>query len=165
MSRRWPSARRSATGAARGHWLGNLGNAYADLGQVEKAIEYYQQALAISQETGDRRGEGNHLRQPGESPTPPGAGGKGHRILPAGAGHQPGDRRPARRGVTTLGNLGNAYADLGQVEKAIGNAYAGLGQVEKAIEYLRQALTIFEEVKSPNADIIRQNLAIIEQGL
>ena len=26
-----------------------------------KAIEYYEQALKISRETGDRRGEGNHL--------------------------------------------------------------------------------------------------------
>jgi len=28
---------------------------------VEQAIEYHQQALAISREVGDRRGEGNHL--------------------------------------------------------------------------------------------------------
>jgi tetratricopeptide (TPR) repeat protein len=30
------------------------------LGQVEQAIAYYQQALAIAREIGDRRGEGNH---------------------------------------------------------------------------------------------------------
>ncbi|NWJ98649.1 MAG: tetratricopeptide repeat-containing protein, partial [Chloroflexi bacterium] len=30
--------------------LGNLGNAYADLGRVEEAIGYYEQALAISRE-------------------------------------------------------------------------------------------------------------------
>ena len=57
--------------------LGNLG--IASLGQVEKAIDYYQQALAISQEIGDRRGEGNHgLGQPGARLGVPGAGGKGH---------------------------------------------------------------------------------------
>ncbi|MCP4283077.1 MAG: tetratricopeptide repeat protein, partial [Gammaproteobacteria bacterium] len=44
-----------------GAHLGNLGNAYSDLGQVEKAIEYYQQALTISREIGHRQGEGNHL--------------------------------------------------------------------------------------------------------
>ena len=44
-----------------GSQLGNLGLAYSDLGQVEKAIDHYQQALAISREIGDRRGEGNHL--------------------------------------------------------------------------------------------------------
>ena len=38
--------------------LGNLGNAYSDLGQVEKAIEYHKQALVIAKEIGDRRNEG-----------------------------------------------------------------------------------------------------------
>jgi len=40
-----------------GAFLGNLGNAYSDLGQVERAIESYEQALAIAREIGDRRGE------------------------------------------------------------------------------------------------------------
>jgi tetratricopeptide (TPR) repeat protein len=31
------------------------------LGQYEKAIEHYNQALAISREIGDRQGEGNRL--------------------------------------------------------------------------------------------------------
>jgi tetratricopeptide (TPR) repeat protein len=44
-----------------GAHLGNLGNAYRDLGQVARAIEYYQQALAIAREIGDRRGEGADL--------------------------------------------------------------------------------------------------------
>jgi tetratricopeptide (TPR) repeat protein len=35
-----------------------LGNAYRALGQVEKAIEQYEQALAIAREIGDRQGEG-----------------------------------------------------------------------------------------------------------
>ena len=41
--------------------LGNLGNAYSHLGELRKAIEYYEQALKISKEIGDRRGEGNRL--------------------------------------------------------------------------------------------------------
>ncbi|RMI06788.1 MAG: tetratricopeptide repeat-containing protein, partial [Calditrichaeota bacterium] len=44
-----------------GAHLGHLGLAYRDLGQVEKAIEYHTQALAISREIGDRRGEGADL--------------------------------------------------------------------------------------------------------
>jgi tetratricopeptide (TPR) repeat protein len=43
-----------------GAFLGNLGNAYSALGQVEKAIDYYEQALAIAREIGHRQGEGNH---------------------------------------------------------------------------------------------------------
>jgi len=41
--------------------LGNLGLAYSDLGEPRKAIEFYEQALAIAREIGDRRGEGNRL--------------------------------------------------------------------------------------------------------
>jgi tetratricopeptide (TPR) repeat protein len=33
-----------------GIWLGNLGNAYSDLGDTKKAIEYYEQALKINPE-------------------------------------------------------------------------------------------------------------------
>jgi len=44
-----------------GAWLGNLGLAYSEMGQADKAIEYYQQALDIAREVGDRRSEGNSL--------------------------------------------------------------------------------------------------------
>ena len=41
--------------------VGGLGNAYDSLGQYDKAIEHYNQALAISREIGDRQGEGSIL--------------------------------------------------------------------------------------------------------
>jgi tetratricopeptide (TPR) repeat protein len=44
-----------------GNVIGNLGNVYRYLGQVEKAIEYYQNALVIAREIGDRRNEGAWL--------------------------------------------------------------------------------------------------------
>jgi tetratricopeptide (TPR) repeat protein len=47
--------------APEGNALGSLGIAYADLGEVERAIGYYEQHLAITREIGDRRGEGNAL--------------------------------------------------------------------------------------------------------
>ncbi|MEA3338123.1 MAG: tetratricopeptide repeat protein, partial [Chloroflexota bacterium] len=90
-----------------GNRLGNLGLAYAALGEVEKAIGYYEQALGISQEIGDRRGEGNRL-----------------------------------------GNLGLAYA--------------ALGEVEKARQCWQQSLTIFEQIKSPNAAVVRSWLDGLE---
>jgi hypothetical protein len=37
--------------------LGNLGNAYSILGEDHRAIEYYEQRLAISHAIGDRWGE------------------------------------------------------------------------------------------------------------
>ena len=38
-----------------------MGIAYTDLGETQKAIEYYEQALVIAREIGDRRGEGARL--------------------------------------------------------------------------------------------------------
>jgi tetratricopeptide (TPR) repeat protein len=37
--------------------LGNLGLAYAALGDARKAIEFYEQRMVIAREIGDRRGE------------------------------------------------------------------------------------------------------------
>jgi hypothetical protein len=37
-----------------------------------------------------------------------------------------------------------------------------LGQVEKAIEYYKQSLLIFEEIKSPYAEKVRKWLAELE---
>ena len=41
--------------------LGNLGIAYADVGEVRRAIDLYEQRLVIARELGDRRGEGTVL--------------------------------------------------------------------------------------------------------
>lgn len=38
--------------------LGNIGNAYADLGETHRAIQFYEQALLILRELDDRRGQG-----------------------------------------------------------------------------------------------------------
>ncbi len=51
------AARRLGRKQAEGWHIGNLGNAYADLGETRKAIEFYEQALVIDREIGDRRGE------------------------------------------------------------------------------------------------------------
>jgi len=44
-----------------GNALGNLGNAYKNLGETRRAIQFYEQRLTIAREIGDRRGEGNAL--------------------------------------------------------------------------------------------------------
>jgi tetratricopeptide (TPR) repeat protein len=40
--------------------FGNLRNPHKHLGEARRAIEVYEQALAIAREIGDRRGEANH---------------------------------------------------------------------------------------------------------
>ena len=64
MSRRWLSLARLGTGKARAH-LGNLGIAYRALGQVEQAIDYYQQALVIFEAIGSPNADlvGGWLRE------------------------------------------------------------------------------------------------------
>jgi len=151
--------------------LGNLGLAYSDLGQVEKAIEYHEQALVISKEIGDRRGEGNHLGNLGLANSDLGQVEKAIEyyeqtlVISKEISYRRGEGN-------SLGNLGIAYSHLGQVEKAIeyyeqalviskeiddrrgegnrfgnlGNAYSDLGQVEKAIEYYELSLVISKEI-------------------
>jgi tetratricopeptide (TPR) repeat protein len=41
--------------------LGNLGSAYSDLGEYQRAIETLEQRLVIAREIGDRRGAGTAL--------------------------------------------------------------------------------------------------------
>ncbi len=165
------AARQSKDRSAEGTHLGNLGIAYAALGDARKAIEYHEQALVIAREIGNRRGEGQALNNLGS------------------AYHSLGDARKAiefyEQHLTisreigdcweegaALGNLGLAYFNLGDARKAIefyeqrlviagemgdrrgigialcnlGNAYHSLGDARKAIEFYEQQLTIAREI-------------------
>ena len=53
-SRRWPSTRETGNRDDEAIDLSGLAGCYATLGQTGAAIEHYQQALAISRETGNR---------------------------------------------------------------------------------------------------------------
>ncbi len=57
--------------------------------------------------------------------------------LRRGIGHRPGEGN-------VLGNLGLAYSDL--------------GQTDKARQYLQESLAVFEEIRSPIADTVRECL-------
>nr|QNO47084.1 photosystem I assembly protein Ycf3 [Methanosarcinales archaeon ANME-2c ERB4] len=175
-----------------GDVLGNLGNVYSALGQVEKAIKYYEDALVISREIGDRRGEGADLGNLGRAYSDLGQVEKAIKYYEDALviSREVGDRRGEGN---HLGNLGNAYYALGQVEKAIeyhedalvisreigdrrgegntlgnlGNAYYALGQVEKAIEYHEDALVISREIgdrRGEGADLGNLGLAYSALG-
>ena len=150
---------------------GNLGNVYCDIGKVENAIEYYQQALTIAQEIRHRGGEGSELGHLGLAYYYLGKMEKAIEYYQQALEitQDIGDRRG--EGLH-LSQLGNAYRDIGNVENAIehyhqaleiaqeigdrraegshldnlGQAYYGLGQVEKAIECHQQALEIAQEI-------------------
>ena len=74
----------------------NLGTCHRSLGNIEQAIELYEQALATFRDMATARAKPSTwatwvpLLQPGADPA-------GHRLVPAGVGHRPGDRRPPGR--------------------------------------------------------------------
>jgi tetratricopeptide (TPR) repeat protein len=175
----WTAARR-----AEGTQLGNLGIAHRQQGEGQRAIEYYQQALRIAQEIGDRRGKGNQFGNLGVAYADLG---KVQRAIDyyeqaLAVAREIGDRLAEGN---SLGNLGNAYFTLGEARRAIkyhdqaltisreigdrhgeganlgnlGIAYTALGEARRAIEYLEQALAIFEEIQSPYAQLARTKLA------
>jgi tetratricopeptide (TPR) repeat protein len=165
------AARRAKNRQAEGNALGNLGLAYAALGDARKAIESHTQALAVSREIGDRRGEGQDLGNLGIAYAKLGETRKAIEFYEQAlaASREIGDRRGEG---AVLGNLGLAYAALGDARKAIefyeqqlgiareigdrrgegaalgnlGNAHKNLGDARKAIESHTQALAVSREI-------------------
>ncbi|MFB3149015.1 MAG: tetratricopeptide repeat protein [Alphaproteobacteria bacterium] len=165
------AARRLHDRAMEGVALGNLGLAYAALGETRRAIEFYEQQLVIAREIGDRRGEGNALGNLGVAYRNLGETRRAIEFHEQAlkVSHDIGDRRAEGQ---DLGNLGNAYAELGETRRAIefyeqqlvivreigdrlgegnalgnlGNAYAALGETRRAIEFYEQQLVIVREI-------------------
>lgn len=111
--------------------LGNLGNAYTNLGEMRKGLQYYEQALFISREIGNKSDEGVWLGNLGIVYRALGALQKAVETYEQAlairrkVGYREGE-------ADTLGNLGLAYRDL--------------GDAAKAIEYYEQALAINSEI-------------------
>ena len=164
------AARKLGNPGDEGMASGNLGNAYADLGETRRAIEYYEQHLEIARETGDRPGEGRALNNLGIAYKNLGETRRAieyyEQVLKIT--RETGDRRGEG---TTLGNLGTAYSVLGETRRAIeyyeqhleiaretghrrgeglalqglGVAHADLGETRRAIEYHEQHLEVARE--------------------
>jgi len=174
------AARRLGDRRGEGNHLGNLGLAYAALGEARRAVEYHQQALAISREIGDRQGEGQSLGNLGNAHLVLGEARRAveYHQQALSISREIGDRRGEGN---HLGNLGAAYADLGEARRAVeyyqqaltiareigdrrgegirlgnlGVAYADLGEADRARELWEQALAIFEAIEDPNAERVR----------
>ena len=150
--------------------LSNMGNAYHRLGNIERAIQFYEQGLVIERDLGDRRGEATSLGCLGIAYA---SLGETERAIQFHEQYLTiardfGDRRNE---ASALGNLGLAYTDLGEIQHAIelyekqltidrelgdrrgegnalgnlGLAYADLGETQRAIQLYEQALLIFRE--------------------
>ena len=151
--------------------VGNLGTAYRNIGQVQRAISCYEQALAIARELKNRQAEGAWLMGLGNCFSDLGQTRRAIEYYEQALAisREIEDRRGEGNDLT---GLGNCYSALGQTSRAIefheqalaisreignrsgegaalgslGNCYSALGQTARAIEYLEQALAIQREI-------------------
>lgn len=153
------------------HALGNLGTAFAIVGESQQAKGYYEQNLVIARQLGDRRSEGSTLgnlaivyKNLGQTKL---AVEFLEQRLPIA--REVGDRRGEGN---ALSNLGTAYLGLRETRRAIGlyeqslvihreigdrrgegqslsnlgAAYSDLGETKRAIEFYEQSLVIYREI-------------------
>jgi len=98
--------------------LQNLGSACANLGEMQKAIECFEQALEVARQVGDRQGEGDTLGHLGRTYYRLGQVGPAARHYEEAL--QIARKMMDRQGEgTLLGNLGVIYVDLGEMDEAI----------------------------------------------
>jgi tetratricopeptide (TPR) repeat protein len=125
------AARRINDKQMEGAALGNLGLAYAALGDVRKAIEFYEQQLVIVREIGDRQREGGSLVNLGI------------------VYYRLGDSQKAielyEHALVILREIGNRRFE-GNALVNLGLAYYSLANTRKAIEFYEQALVILREI-------------------
>ena len=146
--------------------LSSLGGVYAQIGQPQKALEFYNQALPILREVGDRRGEATTLKYIGLIYGEIGQPQKQLELLNQALPieREVGDRSGEAIALT---NIGVVYEEIGQPQKAleffnqafpilrevgeaktlnsIGVIYQQIGQPQKALEFFNQALPIHRE--------------------
>lgn len=157
--------------------LGNLGAAYHHLGDIGRAIDFYNQSLDISRETGDRVNEWRTLLNMGvihkDLDDPRDALELYERAL--AFFREIGDRRNEGN---ALGNIGVVYEDLGESMLAIelherrlviaheigdrlgeaaafanlGRAYYNLNYPRRAIKFYKRQLAIAREIAAPREE-------------
>jgi tetratricopeptide (TPR) repeat protein len=114
-----------------GYAMGNLGIAYADLGETRRAIEFYEQRLSIAREIGDRHGEANATGNLGN------------------AYADLGETRRAiefhEQNLAIAREIGDRRGE-GNATGSLGLAYAALGETRRAIEFHEQYLAITREI-------------------
>ncbi len=162
--------------------LDGLGRTYADEGQGREALKYFEQALPIFHQSGERAGEALVLNDMGPVYAEIGQKQKALESLNQALGiwREIGSREGE---ALTLNDIGRLYRDLGQQQSAmdyynqalpiwrevgnrngeglalsdIGRAYADLGQPRKALDYASQALPIFRETGSRRGEAMTLN--------
>ena len=172
--------------------VGNLGSAYYMMGQYQKAISCYEQALDVVREMKDRWGESVWLGNLGNCYADIGQTDRAIEYymqaldIAQEIGYRGGE-------AVHLGNLGGCYADIGQTDRAIehymqaldisqelvdrqgearhlgnmGNCYADIGQIDRAIECCERSLAIAREIGyrlMESASLAYKGHALVDRG-
>ncbi|MEG4005183.1 CHAT domain-containing protein [Microcoleus sp. Pol11C1] len=146
--------------------LNNIGAVYYALGEKQQAIDYYKQVLSLIREMGDRPEASINLSNISN--------------IPANSDTSLGDRTGE---ATTLNNIGLAYNDLGEKQKAleyfnqalplframgdrakeattltnIGLVYSDLGEKQTALDYYKQALDLRQKAGDRRGEALTLN--------
>ncbi|NER01466.1 MAG: CHAT domain-containing protein, partial [Okeania sp. SIO3C4] len=111
--------------------LNNIGSVYSSLGEKQKALSFYNQALPLYKQVGDKRAEASTLNNIGGVYSSLGEKQKAlsffNQALPLYK--QVGDKGGE---ATTLNNIGSVYDDL--------------GEKQKALTFYNQALPLYKQV-------------------
>ncbi|HVF42933.1 MAG TPA: tetratricopeptide repeat protein [Pyrinomonadaceae bacterium] len=178
------AARQLKDRISEGAHLGNLGNAYREVGEMQRAVELNEQCLIIAREIHNRYEEGKALGNLGSSYYYMGKTQQAIELYKQDLiiAREIGDRRGEG---TVLGNLGVAYRNLGEPQRAVefheqylaiarelGDRHGEgialfnaslaldiLGNRAKAFAHAEAALEIFEQIESPYVDRVRAQLA------
>lgn len=130
--------------AAEGNHLGNLGNAYVALGEMRRAIEFYEQRLVIGREIGDPRSEGADLSNLG--------------VAYAALGETRRAVEFYEQALIVLREIGDRRGE-GIALFNSSQEIDKLGDRAKAIAHAEAALEICEQIESPLAEKVRAKLA------
>jgi tetratricopeptide (TPR) repeat protein len=168
-------------------FLNALGLLYADLGEKEKALEYYHQALPLLKVSGEQIDEAALLNNLALVYRALGETGKAleyyEQALPLLRALGEGSDE-----ATTLNNLGMLYRELGELAKALkyfqealpvvkaaknrlieatilnnlGLVYADLGEKEKALEYYQQVLPLSQALGNQSMEArVLNNIGLV----
>ncbi|MEG4850975.1 CHAT domain-containing protein [Microcoleus sp. B5-D4] len=151
--------------------LSNIGSVYSDLGEKQKALEYFGQSLPLWRAVGDRGGEARTLNNIGVVYSDLG---EKQKALEYYSQSLPLFRATGDRGgeAYTLTSIGVVYSQLGEKQKgleyysqslplfravgdrrweaytltSIGVVYSELGEIQKGLEYYSQSLPLVRAV-------------------
>jgi tetratricopeptide (TPR) repeat protein len=130
LTERLSSIREAGDQAGEGRILTGIGAIYYSLGNYEKALEFFKQALAIQREIGDRAGEGSTLSNLG--------------AIHYSLGKSEMASVLYGRALAIQEAIGD-QAGEGRILTGIGAVYTKRDDYEKALEFFKRALAIKEK--------------------